>query len=114
MKSMASSVNIEQIEKKMEDDELLFQEQLRALKDELKKTKKELEVYKKNALTLGDSKAEITHMLKQSFDKLIDEIQLTPKNKEYVLMMMKILGYKDEEMINVGKKKKKGIMNMFK
>ena len=98
----------------MEDNEQLFQEQLKVIKDELRKTKKDLEQYKKAAITMDGSKNDLIIVLKQTFEKLIAEIQINSKNKDYVIMMMKVIGYQEEEINSLLKKGKKGFLGMFK
>ena len=104
----------ENYEKNMEDSENLFQEQLKVLKDELRRTKKDLEQYKKAAMTMDGSKNDLIIVLKQTFEKLIGEIQINSKNKDFVIMMMKVIGYKEDEINTLIKKGKKGFLGMFK
>ena len=104
----------ENYEKNMEDSENLFQEQLKVLKDELRRTKKDLEQYKKAAMTMDGSKNDLIIVLKQTFEKLVGGIQINSKNKDFVIMMMKVIGYKEDEINTLIKKGKKGFLGMFK
>jgi len=99
---------------KMEEEQKLFAEQLMNIKDELKDTRKQKENFKKlyeQSLTFkDDKKTEIINLLKQAVEKLILEITLTPKIKELLFVILRVIDYKDEEINEILKKKeaKKG------
>ena len=82
--------------------------------DWVRRTKKDLEQYKKAAMTMDGSKNDLIIVLKQTFEKLIGEIQINSKNKDFVIMMMKVIGYKEDEINTLIKKGKKGFLGMFK
>ena len=55
-------------------------------------------------------------MLKQTFEKLIDSIQLVGKVKDYVMMILKLLNYSDDDISKIltKKDKKNNLFNIFK
>ena len=63
---------------------------------------------------MDGSKNDLLIVLKKTFEKLIAEIQINSKNKDYVIMMMKVIGYQEEEINSLLKKGKKGFLGMFK
>merc|ERR1712032_679563 len=82
---------------KFEENEKLFNDQLINVKEELKTTRYERDSYRRKfeeSTTLQDGqKTELINMLKTAFQKLIAEISLNSKAKEYVKMILKILDY---------------------
>jgi hypothetical protein len=104
---------------KMEDNEKLFTDQLKSIKDELRETRTQRDQYKKRyeeAMTLQDGKkTELLVMLKQAFEKLLTEIQVNGKAKDYVKMILKILDYNDADISKIinPKEKKGGFLGLF-
>jgi len=90
---------------------------LKSIKDELKDTRSQRDVFKRKyeeAVTLQDGKkTEIISMLKQAFEKLVSEIQINNKVKEYLNVIFKILDYNDNDISRVLKKEKKGFLGLF-
>ena len=90
---------------------------MKSIKDELKDTRSQRDVFKRKyeeAVTLQDGKkTEIISMLKQAFEKLVSEIQINNKVKEYLNVIFKILDYNDNDISRVLKKEKKGFLGLF-
>jgi hypothetical protein len=90
---------------------------LKSIKDELKDTRHQRDVFKRKyeeAVTLQDGKkTEIVSILKQAFEKLVYEISLSGKVKEYVVVILKILDYDENDISRVIKKEKKGFLGLF-
>lgn len=77
-----------------------------------------MEKYKKaynESITLQDSnKSEIVIMLSSFIEKLIDEVTLNTKAREFMRHILKILNFSDKEIIDKlenNKKKKKGLFS---
>jgi hypothetical protein len=92
---------------------------MKNIKDELKETRTQRDNYKRKyeeSVTLQDGKkTELILMLKQAFEKLIIEIQLNSKIKEYLVVILKILDYNDDDINKIlNKKDKKGFLGIFK
>ncbi len=88
-----------------------------SIKTELKDTRSQRDAYKRKyeeSVTLQDGKkTEIVSMLKQAFEKLVNEIQLVGKVKEYVIVILRILDYNENDISRVIKKEKKGFLGIF-
>ncbi len=52
-------------------------------------------------------------MLKQAFERLVYEISINNKTKEYITVILKILDYNETDINKVIKKDKKGLFGMF-
>jgi hypothetical protein len=93
---------------------------MRTLKDELKETRELRDQYKKKmeeATTLNDGeKNELYSILRNAIERLIMEITLNNKIKEFLTVILRVLGYADEDiaLIYQSKEKKKGFLNFFK
>ena len=84
----------------------MLKNEIRQLKIDNANLKKDI----KAASTLNSP--EYNHLvsfLKTSFDNLLNELKLTPKEIEISKGIMKILGYDEKEIKEIDKKKKKGI-----
>ena len=81
------------------ETEKLMQEQLTLVKEELRKTAMELD---------NTKKANINSMniIKSSFGKIINDINLNNDNRQFLAMIMKGLGYTDNEVKETLKKKR--------
>ena len=97
--------------KLMEDNEMLLRNQLELLKIEIKKTREERDELKKqiqhnesNCFLKGP---ENEIMLKQTFEKLVECLQVTGKAKEYIIMMLRLMTYSEEDIQRVINKKDK-------
>jgi hypothetical protein len=88
-----------------------------SIKIELKETRTQRDNFKRKyeeSVTLQDGKkTEIVSMLKQAFEKLVNEIQINGKVKEYVTVILKILDYNENDISKIIKKEKKGFMALF-
>ena len=92
---------------------------MKNIKEELRETRNQRDMYKRKfeeSVTLQDGKkTELLSMLKQAFEKLISEIQITSKVKEYLNVILKILDYNEEDISKIMKKNdKKGFLGLFK
>ena len=98
------------------ENETLLKNQLDLIKIELKKTREERDELKKKIEDVPLDKEELLTMLKQTFDKLIDSIQLVGKVKDYVMMILKLLNYSDDDISKIltKKDKKNNLFNIFK
>lgn len=103
---------------KFEEHEQLLVEQLTTIKEELKETRQQRDIYKKKFDESGklfDGKRnEITSMIKQALEKLIFEIQLTPKIREILTVIMRVLEYTEDEINALLRDKKKNFLSFFK
>ena len=118
-------INVRDISK-IEENEKLLIDQLIKIKSELKDTRVKVENYKKkyeSSITLQDGKkSEILSMLNSAIEKLILEISITPKLKELIIVILKMLDYNESEINNLINKSiersklknKKGLLNIFK
>jgi hypothetical protein len=83
----------------------------------LKDTRHQRDVFKRKyeeSITLQNGKKnEIVSMLKQAFEKLVYEISINNKTKEYVTFIMKILDYTESDINKILKKEKKGLFGIF-
>ena len=98
--------------KLLEDNEMLLRNQLELLKIEIKKTREERDELKKqiqhnenNCCFLKGPENEI--MLKQTFEKLVECLQVTGKAKEYIIMMLRLMTYSEDDIQRVINKKDK-------
>ena len=104
--------------KLMEDNEMLLRNQLELLKIEIKKTREERDELKKqiqhnnnnnnnesSCCFLKGPENEI--MLKQTFEKLVECLQVTGKAKEYIIMMLRLMTYSEDDIQRVINKKDK-------
>lgn len=94
----------------LEDNELLLKNQLDLIKNELKKTREERDECKKQLEGKKDNcleKVEMLTILKQTFEKLVDSIQLVGKVKDYVIMIFKIMNYTEDDIKRALSKKEK-------
>ena len=87
----------------------------------MKETRGQRDNYKKKfdeCLTLqGGTKDELLNMLKNSFERLILEIVLTPKIKEFLTVILKLLDYSEDEIAQIWvykDEKKKNFFGFFK
>ena len=114
---------LEEENKNLEENENLLQTQLIAIKQELKETRQALEDCKKQNMELiqelesqGTLKNEnMIGVLRNSIERLITEIKITPKIKEILLVLLRISSYTEEQidLIFKYKEKKKNIINLF-
>ena len=121
-KNSQSSIGNEKYQatiKMMEDNESLLKSQLDLLKMELKSAKEERDKLREK-LSTGNvnvlDKEELMNMLKQTFEKLVEALQLSGKIKDYVVMILKILNYNEDEIqtIVTKKDKKNNLFTLFK
>ena len=81
------------------ETEKLMQEQMNLLKEELRKTENELDNTKKANINS-------LNIIKSSFGKIINDITLNNDNRQFLAMIMKGLGYTDNEVKDTLKKKR--------
>ena len=81
------------------ETEKLMQEQMNLLKEELRKTANELDNTKKANINS-------LNIIKSSFGKIINDITLNNDNRPFLAMIMKGLGYTDNEVKDTLKKKR--------
>ena len=81
------------------ETEKLMQEQMNLLKEELRKTAIELDNTKKANINS-------LNIIKSSFGKIINDITLNNDNRQFLAMIMKGLGYTDNEVKETLKKKR--------
>ena len=94
----------------LEDNELLLKNQLDLIKNEVKKTREERDEYKKQLEGKKNNcleKVAMLTMLKQTFEKLVDSIQLVGKVKDYVIMIFKLMNYTEDDIQRTLNKKEK-------
>lgn len=109
--------------KSLEEQEELLMTQLTALKTELKETREQVKALiventkLKEDLADGGSlkRDDIIGTLRNALDKLIPEIQITTKVKEFLTVILRVVGYSDEQIMTIyqSKEKKKGFFNRF-
>ena len=97
--------------------------QLTALKTELKETREQVKALiventkLKEDLADGGSlkRDDIIGTLRNALDRLIPEIQITAKVKEFLTVILRVVGYSDEQIMTIyqSKEKKKGFFNRF-
>ena len=103
----------------------LLQNQLSLIKIELRETinqknnlEKKVNSLSKKASLVDDNvldKIEILQIIKQTFEKLVDSIQLVGKVKELVIMIFKYLNYSEEDIKKImDKKEKRNLFGIFK
>ena len=103
----------------------LLQKQLSLIKIELRETinqknnlEKKVNSLSKKASLVDDNvldKIEILQIIKQTFEKLVDSIQLVGKVKELVIMIFKYLNYSEEDIKKIiDKKEKRNLFGIFK
>ena len=103
--------------KLMEDNEMLLRNQLELLKIEIKKTREERDELKKQIQHNNNNNNESSCcflkgpeneiMLKQTFEKLVECLQVTGKAKEYIIMMLRLMTYSEDDIQRVINKKDK-------
>ena len=103
--------------KLMEDNEMLLRNQLELLKIEIKKTREERDELKKQIQHNNNNNNESSCcflkgpeneiMLKQTFEKLVECLQVTGKAKEYIIMMLRLMTYSEDDIQRVINKKEK-------
>lgn len=98
--SRSGSKSNNEKEKEQYETEKLLQDQLILIKEQLKKTQKELEYTKK-------SNENSLNLIKNSFSKILGDVLLSNENKQFLAMVMKVLGYSDTEVKETLKKNKK-------
>lgn len=69
--------------------------------------------YEESITLQNGKKIEVVSMLKQAFEKLVYEISINNKTKEYVTVIMKILDYTESDINKILKKEKKGLFGIF-
>ncbi len=103
---------------KFEEHEQLLVDQLTTIKEELKETRQQRDIYKKKFEESGklfDGKRnEVTSMIKQALQRLILEMKLTPKIKEILTVIMRVLEYSEEEIAALLSQKKANFLSIFK
>ena len=90
------------------ENNYLLKEQLNLIRIELRETinqknnlEKKVNSLSKKASLVDDNvldKIEILQIIKQTFEKLVDSIQLVGKVKELVIMIFKYLNYSEEDI----------------
>ena len=115
-KNSQGSLDYQSNLKMLVENETLLKNQLDLIKIELKKTREERDELKKKIEDVPLDKEELLTMLKQTFEKLIDSIQLVGKVKDYVMMILKLLNYSDDDISKIltKKDKKNNLFNIFK
>lgn len=115
-KNSQGSLDYQSNLKMLVENETLLKNQLDLIKIELKKTREERDELKKKIEDVPLDKEELLTMLKQTFDKLIDSIQLVGKVKDYVMMILKLLNYSEDDISKIltKKDKKNNLFNIFK
>lgn len=92
---------IKQTHEDQEQQQMIL-EQLKNIKEELKQTRIEKESYKQKyekSITLqGGNNDEIVSMLNSAFLRLLEEIVISNKIKELVIVVLKILNYNSDEI----------------
>ena len=122
-----SEVQINEIlleKKNLEEQEELLMTQLNAVKAELKETREQVKqliienTHLKEELSDTNTlkKDDIIGTLRNALERLIYEIQLTNKVKEFLTVILRVVGYSDDQISTIyqAKEKKKGFFNMFK
>ena len=106
---------------KFEEHEDLLAEQLTTIKKELRDTREERDVFKRKfdeSITLADGKKnEVLTLFRQAVEKLIIEITITPKIKEIVSVILRVLDYSEDQISQIfiaKEKNKKNFFNIFK
>ena len=110
--------------KNLEEQEELLMTQLNAVKAELKETREQVKqliienTHLKEELSDTNTlkKDDIIGTLRNALERLIYEIQLTNKVKEFLTVILRVVGYSDDQISTIyqAKEKKKGFFNMFK
>lgn len=102
---------------KYEEHEELLQEQLMTIKKELKETREERDIYKRKfdeSITLADGKKnEVLALLRQAVEKLIIEITVTPKIRELLSVVLRVLDYSEDQITQIFIMKEKNKKNFF-
>lgn len=105
------------IGEKIDDSERLMNEQLNIVKSELKDTRKQRDMYKKqfeDSIKFQDSKhTQLLSTLQSAFENLLIEVNITNKVKDYALIIMKILDYSELDQKRILEKKKKNMFSLF-
>jgi hypothetical protein len=94
---------------------------LTTIKEELKETRQQRDGFKRKyeeSLTLQDGRnGELVNMLRQAIERLIFEISITPKIKEILTVVLKMLDYDEgtiQQIFEMKQSKKKTFFNFFK
>ena len=87
-------------DKKLEEVEKMYRENISELQNELNKAKKEIELLKKGENVSNKMSPE----LKKGVENLIFSIKIKKKNKTFMVNIMKQIGYSDEEIQQILKK----------
>jgi hypothetical protein len=102
---------------KFEEHEELLAEQLSTIKKELKETREERDIWKRKfeeSITLADGKKnEVLTLLRQAVEKLIIEITVTPKIKEIISVILRVLDYSEDNITQIFIMKEKNKKNFF-
>lgn len=103
---------------KEEESERHFKDLIDVLKKELKETRAQRDIYKKqyeDSIKLQDSShSQLIDALKSALESLLFEVSINSKAKECAKIMMRILDFSDEDQKRIfDKKKKTNILGIF-
>ena len=87
-------------DKKLEEVEKMYRENISELQNELNKAKKEIELLKKGE----NVSSKMSPELKKGVENLIFSIKIKKKNKAFMVNIMKQIGYSDDEIQQILKK----------
>ena len=104
-----NSASNRQINKQKE--ELLFlKKQFKEILDDNNKISNEEKNYK---LTQIKEKEEFINLMRNSFTKFLKASKIDNKNKEYAMIVLKLLGYNENDIKSIFKPQKKGLFGIF-
>ena len=112
--------------KDLKERETLLMTQLNEVKDELKETRKQVQelIIQNTKLkedindnsSLSYKNEEFIGTLRNAIERLVNEMQITSKIKEFLTVVLRLVGYTEEQILTIyqTKEKKKGFFNKFK
>ena len=112
--------------KDLKERETLLMTQLNEVKDELKETRKQVQelIIQNTKLkedindnsSLSYKNEEFIGTLRNAIERLVNEMQITSKIKEFLTVVLRLVGYTEEQILTIyqAKEKKKGFFNKFK
>ena len=95
---------------KQKEELILLKKKFKQILDDNNKLTNEISDYNLNKT---NEKEEFINMMRNTFTKFLNVSKIDNKNKEYAIIVLKLLGYNDNDIKDIFKPHKKGIFGIF-
>ena len=95
---------------KQKEELILLKKKFKQILEDNNKLTNEVNDYNLNKV---NEKEEFINMMRNSFTKFLNVSKIDNKNKEYAIIVLKLLGYNENDIKNIFKQNKKGFFGIF-